>query len=140
MKFLATAKGLELLSDFDKNLPEFINGDQVKLNQILTNLIGNAIKFTPNGYIKLSVKMSEEKLKNGKSSLRFSVQDSGIGIPADKLDKIFISFEQSDTSTTRKFGGTGLGLSSCRNIVEQHGGSIYVRNNPTTFTISLPKN
>lgn len=126
MSFSAKSKGLDLLLDIDPKLFQFISGDPVKLTQILTNLIGNAIKFTNSGYVKLIVKNTEEKLENGKNILKFTIKDTGIGIPENKLEQIFESFQQSDSSTTRKFGGTGLGLTISRNFVEMQGGKMWV--------------
>src|SRR5205807_7850574 len=103
-------------------------GDAVRLRQILTNLIGNAVKFTEHGEIVLRVTM----VRTGDDSdlLHFEVQDSGIGIPTDKLASIFGAFEQADKSTTRRFGGTGLGLTICSLLVTMMGGKIWVESTP----------
>ncbi|MBN1650097.1 MAG: response regulator [Bacteroidales bacterium] len=141
LEFSAKAKGIDLIADFDKDLPARINGDPVKLSQILTNLIGNAIKFTLNGYVKLIVKKSDTDLENGKMGLYICVKDSGIGIPKEKLESIFQSFVQSDSSTTRHFGGTGLGLTISKNFVELQGGTIKVEselNKGSRFIIHYP--
>lgn len=126
MSFTVKAKGLELLTDFDENLPDFVKGDPVKLNQILTNLLGNAVKFTKDGYVKLIVSTEKPLHSLTIQGIYFGVSDTGIGIPEDKLDSIFQSFQQSDTSTTRKFGGTGLGLTISKNFVELQGGRMWV--------------
>lgn len=120
-------KGLELLVFMDDKLPKFIVSDQIRIKQVLMNLIGNAIKFTPSGEIFVEVKAlpsTEENLNT--VILQFSVSDTGIGIPADKLEKIFFSFSQADASDTRKYGGSGLGLTISKNIVETMAGTLIV--------------
>jgi signal transduction histidine kinase/CheY-like chemotaxis protein len=126
MSFTVKAKGLELKYELDKNLPDFINGDPVKLNQILTNLLGNAVKFTKDGYVKIIARLKKPSHCENINGIYFCVGDTGIGIPEDKLESIFKSFQQSDTSTTRKFGGTGLGLTISKNFVELQGGKMWV--------------
>ncbi len=118
------AKGLELACQIDQDVPEVLIGDPSRLRQIILNLIGNAIKFTDHGEIVLRIKRDQEKPIDGQ--LVISVQDSGIGIPADKLKSIFASFTQVDSSTTRKYGGTGLGLTISRKLVDMMGGQIWV--------------
>jgi PAS domain S-box-containing protein len=120
----ATEKKLDYNFFLDASLPEYVLGDSVRLGQILVNLIGNAIKFTNKGLVTVSVK----KVDENKSSytLKFSVQDTGIGIPASKIDAIFERFTQANTETTRKFGGTGLGLSIAKNLVELQGGEMHL--------------
>lgn len=121
----AGEKGLLLVKDYNKNyLPDVLVGDSVRLNQILYNLISNAIKFTAQGSVTLSVK---EVIKKGsKSTIEFKVTDTGIGIPSDKQSKMFDAFSQANDDTTRKFGGTGLGLSIVKNLVEIQGGRISI--------------
>lgn len=126
MSFTVEAKGLDLKYELDESLPDFVNGDPVKLNQILTNLLGNAVKFTNDGFIKLTVGLEKPSEYNDIQGIYFCVGDTGIGIPEDKLKSIFQSFQQSDTSTTRKFGGTGLGLTISKNFVELQGGKMWV--------------
>lgn len=126
MSFTVKSKGLELKYNLDEKLPDFIKGDPVKLNQILTNLLGNAVKFTDNGYVKLVVSLNKPLDYKGNDGIYFCVGDTGIGIPENKLETIFNSFQQSDTSTTRKFGGTGLGLTISKNFVEMQGGKMWV--------------
>lgn len=122
MQFKAEEKGLELLKDIPaENLT--VQGDATRLRQILINLIGNAIKFTEKGAITTSVKT--ERTGN-KMNVHFTVSDTGIGIDADRMEKIFNSFEQAYGDTSRKFGGTGLGLSISKKLVELHGGKIWV--------------
>lgn len=112
----------------DADMPEMVVGDRGRLNQILTNLAGNAIKFTPDGDITISVKKIEE---NDKSyALRFSIKDTGIGISEDKLDTIFDRFTQAEESTTRRFGGTGLGLNIVKQLIELQHGEIGVKSKP----------
>ena len=126
MGFASQGKQVDLKYDIGTDVPDFVNGDPVKLTQVLTNLIGNAIKFTETGYVKLIVKAQIPYDYEHIEGVYFSVVDTGVGIPSDKLDSIFISFQQSDSSTTRKFGGTGLGLTISKNFVELQGGKMYV--------------
>ncbi|MCZ6894350.1 MAG: response regulator [Gammaproteobacteria bacterium] len=120
----ADAKGLELISHFATDVPLFAHGDPGRLRQIILNLIGNAIKFTESGQIVTRVRLKDAS--RSKLWLHFEVCDSGIGIPASKLDEIFSSFTQVDSSTTRKYGGTGLGLTISKRLVEMMGGQIWV--------------
>jgi len=101
-------------------------GDPVRLNQVITNLVSNAIKFTLNGEVKIVVEVMSHQATTNEWRLLFSVHDTGIGIPQDKVTKVFGSFNQVDASTTRKYGGTGLGLSICKQLVELQGGKIFV--------------
>ena len=119
----AHQKGLELAFEVAADVPEQMVGDSGRLRQIIMNLTGNAIKFTEHGEVVLSV-IREPKADG--LMLRFTIRDSGIGIPADKLVKIFDAFEQADSSTTRVYGGTGLGLSISRRLVELMHGRIWV--------------
>lgn len=109
----------------DADMPEVVIGDQGRLNQILVNLTGNALKFTEEGEVTVSVKLLEET--DDHYSLKFSVKDTGIGIPEDKLMSIFERFKQAEESTTRRFGGTGLGLNIVKQLVELHGAEIRVK-------------
>lgn len=127
MKSLAVRAGknwLELITDIHHDVPKMVYGDGQRLRQILINLVGNAIKFTPQGEIVLTVKLVNET-KEG-FELEFAVSDTGIGISSSKLHHIFNAFEQADTSTTRQFGGTGLGLSISQRLVNLMGGEISV--------------
>lgn len=138
-KFRADEKGIGLRVSADTDVPFFIAGDPYRLNQILFNLVGNAIKFTSNGYVELKVKKLSES--EGMVYLRFDVTDTGIGIPENKLETIFESFTQAYTDTTRKFGGTGLGLAITRNLVQLHGGELSVTSRSgegSTFSFTLP--
>jgi len=120
----AIEKGLTLDYRWDSRIPETIQTDPHRLNQLLTNLVGNAIKFTEKGSVHVTARLEDEE---GGSKLSFEIHDTGIGIPADKLDLIFQPFVQSDASMTRKYGGTGLGLAICRRIAESLGGDLTVR-------------
>ncbi|MDX5422350.1 MAG: response regulator [Hymenobacteraceae bacterium] len=123
----------------DHKVPTRLTGDPLRLRQVLLNLISNAAKFTENGTIKLLVHCIGEK--PGEVVLEFTVEDTGIGIPEEKLHVIFESFNQASNDTTRKYGGTGLGLTISRNLVEMQGGTIAVRSQPlvgSAFTFSLP--
>jgi signal transduction histidine kinase/CheY-like chemotaxis protein/HPt (histidine-containing phosphotransfer) domain-containing protein len=120
----ADEKGLELLCDVSPQIPEMVIGDSGRLRQILLNLIGNALKFTSSGEIALKVQL--DLIEDTASTLHFIVSDTGIGIAAEKLDSIFNSFSQADTSTTREFGGTGLGLTISRRLAEMMGGKVWV--------------
>jgi CheY-like chemotaxis protein len=120
----ADEKGLELLCEFAPEVPEMVSGDPGRLRQILLNLLGNAVKFTSEGEVglKVQVEPSDENF----ALLHFMVTDTGVGIAPEKLTAIFDSFSQADTSTTREFGGTGLGLTISRRLVEMMGGRIWV--------------
>jgi PAS domain S-box-containing protein len=120
----ADEKGLELLCEIAPDVPEVVEGDSSRLRQVLANLVGNAIKFTDKGEVALSVQLG---IKRGDDRLlRFTVADTGIGIPAEKQKLIFDPFTQADTSTTRKYGGTGLGLTISSRLVNMMGGKIWV--------------
>jgi len=119
----ARAKGLEFLVDVG-GVPDALNGDPMRLSQTLLNLLGNAVKFTEHGRIELRAAVLEETADD--CLLRFEVRDTGIGIAADKLANLFCAFEQADSSTTRKFGGTGLGLALTKHIAELMGGQAGV--------------
>ena len=111
--------------NIDKDIPKFITGDDQRLAQVITNLLGNAVKFTPeNGSINLDTQLVGEE--NGVCTIKVTVKDTGIGISPDHQKYLFLSFQQADTSTVRKFGGTGLGLAISKNIVEIMGGEIQV--------------
>ena len=120
----AAEKDLELVYHIETGVPEIIEGDLVRLRQILLNLIGNAIKFTETGHVILRVSHLSQDVNRWE--LEFSVIDSGIGIPPDKADRLFKSFSQVDASTTRKYGGTGLGLAISKKLSEVMGGTMWV--------------
>jgi signal transduction histidine kinase/HPt (histidine-containing phosphotransfer) domain-containing protein len=121
---IATDKKIKLIFDIDSQINDFLIGDPTRLSQILINLIGNAVKFTDKGYVELIV--SQVKETETVTFLQFAIIDSGVGIPHDKIDSIFESFNQASNETTRKFGGTGLGLTITRRLIELQGGSIMV--------------
>ncbi|HEV3279770.1 MAG TPA: response regulator [Terriglobia bacterium] len=124
----AHEKGLELICDIAPGVPEAVRGDPTRLRQVVTNLLGNAVKFTERGEVALNV----EALSRDEEGVRlhFTVRDTGIGIPKDKLSAIFAPFTQADSSMTRKYGGTGLGLSICAHLVEMMQGKIWVESEP----------
>ncbi len=132
-------KGLAFEIEIEKEIPPVIKGDPYRLNQILFNLVGNAIKFTSEGFIKVSVKIVDNT--NGNISLEFDVRDSGIGIPESQQSKIFESFTQANTDTTRKYGGTGLGLAITKNLIQLQGGDIKIKSKVgegTSFIATIP--
>jgi PAS domain S-box-containing protein len=124
----AHQKGLELNCIIEHDVPEYLKGDPSRLRQVLINLLGNSLKFTQKGEVNLRVQ--RESVNDECLRLHFSVQDTGIGIPAEKQAPIFEAFTQVDGSTARRFGGTGLGLTICRQLVEMMGGRIWVASAP----------
>ncbi len=124
LKFKADEKMVDMLLDIDPNLPEYMMIDALRLNQVLMNLLSNAIKFTDRGHVKLKVSVldrDKDRLK-----IKFSVEDTGIGIAEEKLSKIFDSFEQADIDTASIYGGTGLGLTIVKKLIELKGGELTV--------------
>lgn len=135
----AASKGITLSYLCDPTVPKQVLGDAVRLNQVLTNIIGNAIKFTDRGSVTILVKLL--KTESETDHIEFKIKDTGIGIAPDKLDAIFNRFEQADTETSRFYGGTGLGLSIAKHLIESQGGNIYVEsavNVGTTFSFVIP--
>jgi PAS domain S-box len=135
----ASEKNLKLGYTLERGMNVILMGDPVRLNQILINLISNAIKFTNEGEIK--VNFSSDKEKAGRLVLRFDVVDTGIGVPKEKLKKIFESFSQADASVTRKYGGTGLGLTIVKQLVKLQNGTIKVQSEEgkgSTFSVAIP--
>ena len=131
-------KNLEFIKKYDNNIPEVLVGDPVRLHQIILNLVSNAIKFTTEGKITVSANLLTEDEE--KATIEFTVTDTGIGIPENKIGHIFENFQQVSTSTTRLYGGTGLGLAIVKQLVEPQGGSIRVKskiNEGSTFSFIL---
>jgi len=130
----ARQKGLELLCRVAPDVPDALVGDPDRLNQVLVNLLGNAVKFTDDGGVQVDVRLAPNalpaRLSGDQCVLEFSVSDTGIGIPADKQAVIFEAFTQADTSTTRRFGGTGLGLAISFRLVQMMGGRLRVESTP----------
>jgi PAS domain S-box-containing protein len=137
----ASAKGVELTCDLRPEVPHSVRGDPGRLRQVLNNLVGNAIKFTPSGEVVVLVELDGER--DGRAVARFTVSDTGVGIAPDKLERVFEEFTQADVSTARKYGGTGLGLAISQRLVRLMGGEIEVisaegRGSEFTFAIALP--
>jgi signal transduction histidine kinase/CheY-like chemotaxis protein len=116
--------GLEFIFDIHPDVPSAVNGDPVRIRQVLVNLIGNSLKFTERGEIEIDVRTENQSAAG--TTLRFSVRDTGIGIPIDRQDKIFAAFSQADSSVTRKYGGTGLGLTISKQLVNLMGGRLWL--------------
>lgn len=137
----AANKGLRFMVQYPPEVPRYVSGDPVRLQQVITNIVGNAIKFTHNGHVLVKVECS--RADNDVRTFRVSVEDTGIGIPQDKLDGIFDKFTQADTSVTRSYGGSGLGLAICKQLLTLMGGEIGVESEPGKgslfwFTVKLP--
>ena len=135
----AAEKNLELAYVIEPTVPTTVVGDVTRVRQILVNLLSNAVKFTEKGEVVLS--LSAKSLEGAQSELQFVVRDTGIGIPADRMDRLFRSFSQVDASTTRKYGGTGLGLVICKRLCEMMNGSIRVESavgEGSAFFVTLP--
>jgi signal transduction histidine kinase/DNA-binding response OmpR family regulator len=138
----AFQKNVEVICEIDPQLPEQFVGDPLRIRQVFTNLLGNAIKFTGSGEIFVSVKKEDIVYKKEKKyqCLSINVKDTGIGIPEEKLSSIFEGFTQADSSTTRNYGGTGLGLTIAKNLAEMMGGGLSVKSEPgkgSTFTLHV---
>ncbi|TNE92136.1 MAG: response regulator [Deltaproteobacteria bacterium] len=134
---VAQDRGLVLIDDLDPDLPEFVRGDSLRLRQVITNLLSNALKFTERGRVRLSVRL-------GPTGMRFEVSDTGIGIAPDHIELVFKEFVQAEASTTRRFGGTGLGLPICVRILEAMDSELHVESVPDKgstfwFTLELPE-
>ena len=139
LKVRATAKGIMLRTDIAPNVPKWLKSDPTRLRQILFNLVGNAVKFTPRG--EIMVRASAGAMRAGSCELRIDVTDTGIGIDQDTIASLFEPFRQGDSGMARRFGGTGLGLAIVKRLVRLLGGSVTVQstvNLGTTFTVILP--
>ena len=135
----ADEKGLSLVCEIAPDVPTDLVGDPTRLRQVLLNLIGNAIKFTQSGTVSLRVALDADS--SIPTALRFTVSDTGIGIPHEKLDRVFERFTQADSSTTRRFGGSGLGLTISKRLVELMGGRIWVESEVgkgSVFAFAVP--
>lgn len=118
-------KNLQLIKEYDEKIPDVLVGDPVRLHQIILNLVSNAVKFTTKGKITISIRLLKEDEDN--ATIEFSVKDTGMGIPEDKINKIFENFQQASSGTSRLYGGTGLGLAIVKQLVEPQGGTIHVK-------------
>ncbi|MFO0578735.1 MAG: ATP-binding protein [Polyangia bacterium] len=145
----ALDKGIQLASPYEDSLPEWVQGDATRIRQVLVNLIGNAVKFTKQGTVTVEVSAASGRererqrapLPEGAVLFHVCVRDTGIGIPRERLDRLFKPFSQVDASTTRKYGGTGLGLVICKQLCELMQGSLYVESEPgqgSAFHVLLP--
>jgi signal transduction histidine kinase/ActR/RegA family two-component response regulator len=140
MRFKADEKGLAFTADIAGDVPSIIIGDAARLNAVLLNLIGNAIKFTEKGNVSLTVCSSQSSVENA-IALKFTVRDTGIGISDEQQQRIFESFEQGDNGTSRRYGGTGLGLTIAKTLIELQGGTISLKSEPgksTEFSFIIP--
>lgn len=139
-KSKALEKKIELLVEFDENIPEFLLSDPARIRQIIVNLVGNAIKFTSIGYVKIGVEYLDRNYKNDNAHLHFFIEDTGIGIKEQHQNLIFQKFTQADSSITRKFGGTGLGLAITTQLLSMMGGQMKLDSQDgegSTFSFSL---
>ncbi len=133
-------KDVQLTYRLDRNVPLALKGDPLRLRQVLTNVIGNAVKFTPKGKVSLTVLRKEERREDDRVELIFAVKDTGVGIPKEKAEHIFDSFTQVNSTSSRRYGGTGLGLFISKKLVEMMGGRIWVESEEgkgSTFFFTL---
>ncbi|WP_338758376.1 two-component regulator propeller domain-containing protein [Massilia sp. METH4] len=136
----SAAQGVEFRIEYGRDLPHFVVGDPTRLRQVLVNLVGNAFKFTQRGHVTLRVERAGSS-ERGCAVIRFTVEDTGIGIPPAELPRLFEKFEQADATTTRRYGGTGLGLAICHQLVDLMGGDISAHSTPgegSVFSFTLP--
>jgi signal transduction histidine kinase len=141
VSIMAGEKGVRLVATVDDGVPDLVNGDEGRYRQVLVNLLGNAVKFTKNGEVAVAVRPFHDPEAPGRNGLLFSVRDTGIGIPPDQIERIFGKFIQVDSSLTRRYGGTGLGLALSRQIIEKMGGKIWVESRigeGSTFYFTCP--
>ena len=135
----AEDNNLEFILEYPPSLPHCFIGDAGRIRQVVTNLVGNAIKFTPSGTVRVAVECIGQDTET--AQMRVAIHDTGVGIPQEKLESIFAKFSQVDSSTTRKYGGTGLGLAIARQLIELMGGSVAVESRSgagSTFSLTLP--
>jgi len=134
-------KTVELITRFAPGTPQYLIGDPVRIRQIITNLISNAVKFTEKGYVLVMVEgVEDEQVPEGHKQIKISIKDTGIGISEEAQAKLFEKFSQADASTTRKYGGTGLGLAICKELTQMMGGDVHIESAPgkgTTFWLML---
>ena len=136
----ARETGIELICEVEPDVPELILGDAVRIRQVLTNLAGNAVKFTEEGEVVVTVSLLQPTSENSRAEIEFRVSDTGIGIPEDRLPLLFVPFSQADASTTRRFGGTGLGLAISKRLTELMGGTISAKSTAgvgSTFSFTI---
>ena len=139
--YRAKEKGLELYARVENEVPAQVIGDPTRLQQVLMNLAGNAIKFTEKGSVKMSMSVVDHAVQAGVIGLSFTVTDTGIGIGQDRMARIFDEFMQAESDHTRRYGGSGLGLAICKRVVDMQGGSITVDSEPgkgSTFRVTIP--
>jgi signal transduction histidine kinase/CheY-like chemotaxis protein len=137
----AERKGLALLLEVSPTVPAWVRADEVRVRQLLHNLIGNALKFTDHGHVRVALDLTAPASEGAAPQLRVTVEDTGIGVPSEALATIFEPFRQADASTSRRFGGSGLGLAISRRTAEQLGGTLTVSSSPgvgTRFELALP--
>lgn len=140
LQFKAIEKNIDFVWDWDEEIPEIVIGDSVRLTQILNNLTGNALKFTHKGFVKISAQLNKSLSQEKLITIDFNIEDTGTGIPKDKIDLVFEKFTQASEDTTRKYGGTGLGLSITKKLLELQNSEIKVKSElgkGTTFYFSL---
>ncbi len=134
----AEKKKISLYLEIGGNVPMYVKGDPTRLTQVLSNIGSNAVKFTDKGSVTITIDCTESNMSY--STLKFSIKDTGIGIPADKINRIFSSYEQISSKTSRKYGGSGLGLSICKKILDKMGSTVFVESEPgkgSTFSFTL---
>jgi len=137
----ARKKGITLVMDIDRNLPHYLLIDEIRLRQILLNLVGNAVKFTESGYVRLAVRSQPSPTDPSGEDITIVIEDTGIGIPSDQIETVFGAFAQTHGQDSRKYGGTGLGLSISRRLCEMMGGKIAVESTEgegSAFTVHFP--
>ncbi len=138
MRVRSDAKGLPLVVEYEGDIPEYVLSDPTRIRQILLNLVGNAIKFSDRGQIRLRTRLV--RAGEDAAALRFDIVDQGIGMTSEQVAKLFVPFTQADATTARRFGGTGLGLTISMRLAEMLGGTIWVESTPghgSTFSVTI---